>query len=101
MVSFESNVKIFTLYRSLEIPRLLEVLSLTGLRKLQHIRGTQPNKLYHLTLNNLPKVKENIIISAKTQSLERPNFNTSLCTTSIMSLILKSTDCYLFSLPQI
>lgn len=41
--------------RSIEIPRLLEVLSLTGLRKLQHIKGPLPNKLYHLTLNNLPK----------------------------------------------
>nr|XP_022318735.1 uncharacterized protein LOC111121662 isoform X1 [Crassostrea virginica] len=41
--------------RHLEIPRLLEVLSLTGLRKLQQVNVTDPSQLQHLTLNNLPK----------------------------------------------
>lgn len=56
--------------RSIEIPRLLEVLSLTGLRKLEHIRGTQPIKLYHLTLNNLPKFTPELRMDLLKQSEE-------------------------------
>ncbi|XP_048761018.2 uncharacterized protein LOC125670101 [Ostrea edulis] len=41
--------------RNLQIPESLEVLSVTGLRRLQTVRVTESSRIQHLTLNNLPK----------------------------------------------
>ncbi|XP_062607969.1 uncharacterized protein LOC134269772 [Saccostrea cucullata] len=41
--------------KNLQVPETLEVLSMTGLRRLQNVQVTQPTRIHHLTLNNLPK----------------------------------------------
>ncbi|XP_061166147.1 uncharacterized protein LOC133175057 isoform X2 [Saccostrea echinata] len=41
--------------RNIQVPETLEVLSMTGLRRLQNVQVTSPTRIHHLTLNNLPK----------------------------------------------